>query len=395
VEAERYLRSLQEDLDRDRAAGRELGDRVARAFGAALGLAAARVIDEKRVGAWSAVFMGQAPEPARSARLEAPGWDSVGALPPEPPWWPGRALVPAPSATTPRVTLAELHEHGGRCGAMLRLFAEPGRSSRAESGAHIGAGLVGNDDEGNLVAIQMSSSTGDVCWATCRLAATARTLTLKPENGGGEQVLVLDRALAPALVAGEVDYRDADAERRSVSGARGVQWLELLANAGRLHRSNVEGGIEGLRAVGLISADEAASTRRRVAACASGQRVELMGALRQITYLDEPAFAGVQLHSVLEFDDAVSVRWRQLPPPYRPDGPDPWLVLTQPGPVLNWELSDDIGTVYARAELQASFLGVREPAFATGELVYVPGLPRRCRTLIVRAEDVSVQITLP
>jgi hypothetical protein len=394
MDARSYLSDLRDELAQRRLAHARVEELQLRAWAGALALAGADAITDREAQWWGAAFRGDDPpgspnDPVSHRRPVS--MPSRSGLPPEPPWLPDEALVAPPCHLPVHVTLVELHRHGAQRSGLLRLFVEVDGQTR-EAGHQPPTLMRGVDDRGASVAVTLAASTGEICVGSCRsLTPESRLLSLEPAGGGGTQELEIGDAAAPDPRADAVDYTFS-VPAQVPSGPRGLRRLELAANIGRLPRVFVEAGGAALYAVGLIDSrpltagvdDEGVATR-----------VAIMRTLRRVVYLPSPEFAGLQLHSILIFDDALSIRWRQLPLEYRPDGPDPWKLIRGTESISDWRLTDARATVYTSAEQMGNMSGFSDPPFGTGEMVFVPAPPNDTTELFLRVGDRSARLRLP
>jgi hypothetical protein len=391
VDARTYLTELRDALDRRRAAGANVDDVHLRAWAGALAFAAADAITDREAQWWGAAFRGDDPpgSPDDPVRVRRPAsMPAPSALPPEPPWVPDEALRADPSDLPIHITLVELYTHATKRSGLMRAFVDLDR--RTQEAAHLPPVLMhGTDDRGASLAVTLAASTGDIFIGRCReLSAESRVLSLEPGNGDGTQSLDIAKAAPPQLDHDAVDY-GFPVPAPDPSGERGIHRLERVAALGRLPASFVAAGAEALDAVGLIDGRPSVTTARGGGA---GMRVPTMRTLRSVHYFPQPEFAGVQLQSVLVFDDSVSIRWRQLPLGYRSDGPEPWKLVRGAESISDWRLTDLEGSTYARVEVMCSMPGFFDPPFAMGEMVFVPAPPRDADELLLRVGDQSARI---
>lgn len=141
-----------------------------------------------------------------------------------------------------------------------------------------------------------------------------------------------------------------------------------------------ESGIRALGELGLLGAQEVDRALDRARDAATDRR-PVMTRPQRLLYPDPPNCVGVRVGAVILFDDAVSIRWGQLPPEYRLGGPKPWLLLDYDSGAVDWTLNDDLGTIYHPISAAAGYGGFFSYPYWNGEQAFVPRVPDRATQL--------------
>jgi hypothetical protein len=191
-----------------------------------------------------------------------------------------------------------------------------------------------------------------------------------------------------------IQYLD-DGDSPLAGGEVAVERFVLaLRSAARFPLLYAQAGLDALAELELLDRAELDDGLRRVSDAAA-QRRPVMNRVQRVVFPDQPQRAGVRVGGVILFDDAISIRWSQLPPEYRPGGPEPWLLLDYTDRWISWSLQDDVGTIYHPLTIGAGHGGFFTYPYWIGDQIFAPQVPAHASQLrlTIQQRTATLQLT--